>query len=163
MSMGPRKLTLRRTLDATVGEVFAAFLFPDALKHWWAPEGYAVLHAEVDARVGGRYSLEMRALGDSHIVTIHGVYREIDPPTRLVFTHTFEQHSSDDPFTAVGLTGHYTLVTIQLRPRGDVTELVLVQEEIPSAGAEGVLSAGWDGILDKLAGYVGRASGVDAC
>ena len=37
---------------------------PEALERWWAPAGYAVLQAEVDARVGGRYSLEMRRSGD---------------------------------------------------------------------------------------------------
>jgi len=161
--MGPRKLTLHRTLNAAVADVFAAFLSPDALKHWWAPAGYEVRHAEVDARVGGRYSLEMRALSDSHIVSIHGVYREIDPPTRLVFTHTFEQYSSDDPFAAVGLTGHYTLVTVELNAHREVAELVLVQEEIPTTEAEGVLSAGWHTILDKLAEYVDTASRADAC
>lgn len=154
--MRRRKLTLRRTLNAAAADVFAAFLSPNALKHWWAPAGYEVLHAEVDARVGGQYSLEMRALSDAHIVSIHGVYREIDPPTRLVFTHTFEQHSSDDPFAAVGLTSHDTLVTVELYAHRDVTEVVLVQEEIPTTEAEGILSAGWHTILDKLEGYVAR-------
>jgi uncharacterized protein YndB with AHSA1/START domain len=118
-----------------------------------------VQHAEVDARVGGRYRLEMRALSDSHTVSIHGVYREIAPPTRLRFTHTFEQHNSGDQFAAIGLTSHYTLVTVEVRARGDGTELVLMQEEIPSAEAERMLSAGWDAILDKLARYIARSDG----
>jgi uncharacterized protein YndB with AHSA1/START domain len=157
--MGASTLTLRRTLTAPAADVFAAFLSPHALKQWWAPAGYEVLDAEVDARPGGRYRLEMRDLRDSHLVSVHGVYREIVPPTRLVFTHTFEQHSSDDPFTAVGLTDHFTLVTVELHANRDLTEVVLVQEEIPSAEAEGVLTVGWTTILDKLARYVARTDG----
>lgn len=156
MSTEPRRLTLRRTLNASAAEVFAAFLSADALKHWWAPAGYEVVHAEVDAQVGGRYWLEMRPLGGSPSVSIHGVFREIDPPKRLVFTHTFEQHSSDEPFAATGLTRHHTLVTVGLHIHRGVTEVVLVQEEIPSAEAEGVLRRGWDSILDRLAAYVAQ-------
>jgi uncharacterized protein YndB with AHSA1/START domain len=138
-----------------VADVFAAFLSAYALKSWWAPAGYEVARAEVDARVGGRYRLEMRPLDGSPSVSIHGVFRELDPPRRLVFTHTFEQ-SSGEPFAAAGLTDHFTLVTVELRADRDGTEVVLVQEEIPSTAAGGVLRQGWESILDRLAAYATR-------
>jgi hypothetical protein len=52
------------------------------------------------------------------------------------------------------LTDHYTLVTVELRVHRDGTEVVLVQEEIPSAEAGSVLQRGWASILDRLAEYV---------
>jgi uncharacterized protein YndB with AHSA1/START domain len=154
--MEQRRLTLRRTLNAPVAEVFAAFLSANALESWWAPAGYEVIRAEVDARVGGHYRLVMRPLDGSPSVSIHGVFREIDPPARLVFTHTFEE-GSGDLFAIAGLTDHHTLVTVELRADRDGTELVLVQEQIPSTAAEGVLRPGWESILTRLAAYVACA------
>jgi len=151
-------LTLRRLFAAPATAVFAAFVSAEALKEWWAPPGYVAVEAHVDARVGGEYRVVMRALADAHIVSVHGIYQEITPPTKLVFTHTFERQSSDTPFAAAGLAGHDTLVTVELHAQGDVTELVLVQEQIPTT-AEQMLQAGWRGILDALAGYLNRANG----
>lgn len=152
-------LTLRRILQAPAVAVFAAFVSSEALREWWAPPGFEVIEARVNAEVGGEYHVVMRALTDAHIVAVRGVYREITPPAKLVFTHTFESRSSDPRFAAAGLIGHHTLVTVELHARGDVTELVLVQEQIPTAEAEQVLQAGWHGILETLARYLTRAGG----
>jgi uncharacterized protein YndB with AHSA1/START domain len=145
-------------MNAAAVDVFAAFLSADALKHWWAPAGYEVLHAAVDARVGGRYRLETQAPDGSLSVSIHGVFREIDPPRRLVFTHTFAQDSDDEPLAAAGLIDHPTLVTVELRVHGGVTKVVLVQETIPTEEAERVLRHGWVSILDRLGAYVAQSA-----
>jgi uncharacterized protein YndB with AHSA1/START domain len=116
----------------------------------------------VDARVGGQYRVVMRAHTGSEIVYVHGTFLEISPPTRLVFTHTFERRSSHAPLAEVGLDALHTRVTVVLHARGDVTEVVLVQEKIPTMDAEQMLRLGWLGILEKLAGYLGRARN-DAC
>ncbi len=157
--MQARKLTLRRTFQAAAAAVFAALVSAQAIKEWWSPDGFEVVAAQVDARVGGRYSMVLRSQTDPYVVYEHGVYREITPPTRLVFTHTFEDRSTYPPLAAVGVAGHETLVTVELRSQGDVTELVLVQEQIPTSAAEEMLRGGWQSVLEKLARYVERASG----
>jgi len=46
--------------------------------------------AEVDLRVGGRYRIRMQEPdGASHTVT--GVYLEVDPPRRVVYTWHWEE------------------------------------------------------------------------
>ena len=151
------KLILRRTFQAPIAEVYQAFLSAEALKEWWSPEGFVAVAAQVDARVGGQYSLVMHSQTGSDVVYVRGLYREITPPTKLVFTHVFEAGSTYPPFTAAGLIGHETLVTVELYPQGDVTELVLVQEQLPTPTADELVQLGWQGIFEKLAGYVGRA------
>jgi uncharacterized protein YndB with AHSA1/START domain len=146
----PRKLALRRTFAAPPEKVFQAFLSGEALKAWWSPEGYLAIEAYADARVGGEYRVVMRSQSGADTVYVRGVYREINPPHRLVFTHTFESRGGSAPFAHAGLVGHETLVTVELTAKGDKTELVLVQERIPSADAETMLRGGWEGILDKL-------------
>jgi hypothetical protein len=74
----------------------------------------------------------------------------------LVFTHIFEQFSSDEELVAAGLIDHQTLVTVELREHGAVTEVLLVQEKVPSEEAEGVLRYGWGSILDRLGAHVAQ-------
>jgi len=151
-----RTLTLRQTFHAPPAAVFQAFVSAEALKEWWSPEGYAAVEVQVDARVGGRYSVVMRSDAGSDTVYVHGVYREISPPRRLAFTHMFEHRGSSAPFARVGLTDHETLVTVEFIARGDATELVLVQEQIPTLDAEQMLQGGWQGILAHLARHLER-------
>jgi uncharacterized protein YndB with AHSA1/START domain len=150
----PRKLTFRRTFAAPPEKVFQAFLSGEALKTWWSPEGYVAIEAHTDVRIGGEYRVVMRSQSGADTVYIRGVYREVSPPHRLVFTHSFESRGSSAPFAQAGLVGHDTLVTVEFTARGDKTSLVLVQEQIPSAEAESMLRGGWDGILDKLVRHV---------
>jgi uncharacterized protein YndB with AHSA1/START domain len=152
-----RKLTRRRIFHASPEEVFQAFVSAEALKEWWSPEGYVVVEAHTDVRVGGQYRLVMRAQIGSETVYVRGAYEEITPPHKLVFTHMFEQQGRGGPLARVGLAGHQTLVTVEFKAHGSATELVLVQENIPTPGAEELVQVGWQGILDHLALYLGRA------
>jgi uncharacterized protein YndB with AHSA1/START domain len=157
-----RKLALRRTFQAPPEKVFQAFVSAEALKEWWSPKGYVAVEVHVDARVGGQYRLAMRSQTGSETVYVRGVYREISPPNKLVFTHIFERRGSVAPFEQVGLADHQTLVTVEFKGHGDTTELILVQEKIPTRAAEELVEVGWRGIFDKLAGYLGRITGSDA-
>lgn len=150
------RLTFRQTFHAPPEAVFAAFVSAEALKEWWSPEGYAAVEVQVDARVGGRYSVVMRSHAGSDTVYVRGVYREISRARRLVFTHRFEHRGSSVPFARLGLAGHETLVTVEFIARGEMTEMVLVQEQIPTPEAEQMLQVGWQGILANLARHLER-------
>ena len=47
-----------------------------------------------------------------------------------------------------------TLVTVELYPRGEETELVLIHERLPSADIAASYNAGWLTIVEKCAGYL---------
>jgi len=64
---------------------------PEHVKHWWGclAEGYSVPVCEIDLRPGGAWRFVNRhPKGEA---AFHGEYREIAPPSRLVFTEIFEQ------------------------------------------------------------------------
>jgi glutathione S-transferase len=149
-----RKLTRRRIFQALPEEVFQAFVSAEALREWWSPEGYVVVEAHADVRVGGQYRLVMRAQTGSETVYVRGSYEEITPPHKLVFTHMFENRDSGGLLARAGLAGHQTLVTVEFKAHGSTTELVLVQENIPTPDAEELVQVGWQGILDHLASYL---------
>lgn len=135
-------LRLERTYDASPEEVFNAWTNPEVLRRWWAvdPEGSTPI-AEVDLRVGGRYRLSMEhPSGPKH--TVGGVYREVSPPDRLVYSWCWEQDN--------GQPGHVSTVTVEFRADGERTNLVLEHTGLASAESRDQHAHGWNACLDIL-------------
>ena len=76
---------------------------------------------------------------------VGGVYREIVPPERLVFTWAWE----DDALSH--RAGHETLVTVSLRALGNRTELTLAARTLRQRGSRDSHGHGWNGSFDRLA------------
>lgn len=56
-----KELSLSKTFDATVEEVWQIWKDPELLKLWWGPDKFTCDVAEVDFRVGGTTLLNMKA------------------------------------------------------------------------------------------------------
>ena len=137
-------VTLVRRIKASPARIWAAITEPGQMIQWWGPDAGPTLRAEADVRPGGRFSIVFRLLnGDEHNPT--GVYREVVPERRLVFTWEW----ADAP-------ERESLVTFLLRPIDGGSELTLIHERLPQ---EAVTSheAGWTGFLGKLSDYLGDA------
>ena len=78
-------ITMIRTFDAPRERVFQAWTDPIHLAQWWGPHGFTNPVCEVDLRVGGAWRIDMQA-PDGTIYPNKGVYREVVPPDRLVFS-----------------------------------------------------------------------------
>src|SRR5688572_31811990 len=81
-----REILITRLFDAPRRLVFEAMTKPEHIKRWWGAlgDGYSVPVCEVDLRPGGKWRFVNRhPKGEA---AFHGVYREITPPDRLVFT-----------------------------------------------------------------------------
>jgi uncharacterized protein YndB with AHSA1/START domain len=134
-------LTITRTFPAPRERVFHAWTEPQALLTWWSggPELAPAL-AEVDLRVGGRYRLGMRAPDGVSIYVCTGVFREIHPPARLVYTWAWE-----------GTPEPETVVTVEFRKQGEGTEVTLVHEGFEGVDVRHRHLQGWEGCLESLA------------
>ena len=137
-------LVLRRTFDAPVERVFAAWLSPDAVRAFMVGDAKAVLDASVDARVGGAYHLTWDT--DDGPMTVRGVYREIVENRRIVCTWVFDE---DDPADVVE-----SLLTLEFAPRGEGTELVLTHTNLRHEESRDGHATGWQSIFDKLAAFI---------
>jgi uncharacterized protein YndB with AHSA1/START domain len=134
-------LTLKRRLNAPPAKVFAAWTDPKKMKNWMGPEGVVGISCDIDARAGGRYRLVMRAPnGEEHDVS--GVYREVVPDQKLVFTWAWKSTPERE-----------SLVTVALKPDGDGTLLTLTHEQFFDEKAREGHTRGWTGTLDKLEQY----------
>ncbi len=151
-STATHSLRVSRTIRAEPDRLFRAWTDPEALKHWWRmdEEGWAFAGASIDLRVGGLYRLSMTGPdGKKHVAT--GIYREIQRPSRLVFTWDWEN-------PAVGLGE--TLVTVELKPLGTrLTEVVVTHERFRDANRVPRHQHGWTQLLGLLDRFHRRSSG----
>ena len=76
---------------------------------------------------------------DGTVFLAFGEYLEISAPRKLVFTWSSAIPAIDR-----------SLVTVELRPVGDATELTLTHENLPDTDEGRAHSVGWDGTLDSL-------------
>ncbi len=129
--MTPHRHSLRlsRIIRADAATLFRAWTDPEEL-----------------LRVGGRYRLGMTDPdGRKHFAV--GLYREIRPPVRLVFTWDWEE-----PAIRVG----DTVVTVEFTDAvGDRTEVVLTHERFTDPARMGRHQEGWTDLLNLLQRHVG--------
>lgn len=134
-------LKLDRTFRARRERVFQAFTDAVHLQKWWGPPGTTISACELDPKPGGSWLTTMRA-PDGSEMSVSGVYREVEAPSRLVFTWAWTQED--------GSRGHETLVTLEFLDQGEATDLVLTQETFQDEDAMGKHEGGWQGCFDCL-------------
>lgn len=134
-------LRVSRVIRTDRETAFRAWTEAEQMKRWAAPEGGTVTRALSDVRVGGRYRIEMvTADGGEH--TAVGEYREVEAPSRLVYTWDWEGD---------GGMGD-TLVTVEFREADGGTEVVLTHERFPDVEARDNHAVGWESCLNRLEG-----------
>jgi uncharacterized protein YndB with AHSA1/START domain len=131
------EIRMTRLFDAPRHLVFEAMTRPEHVTQWWGRlgEGYSVPVCEIDLRPGGAWRFVNRhPKGEAGF---HGEYREITPPSRLVFTEIFEEF----PDVVSVVTGDFTdeggktrlTVTVHY-PSRDVRDMVLASGMAKGAG-----------------------------
>ena len=132
-------LSIVRKFDAGPAKVWRAITEPEMLKQWMGPsDAFKVPVAETDLRVGGRYRIVMNA-PDGEVHDVSGVYREIVPNRKLVYTWAWKSTPERE-----------SVVTIELRAAGGGTELTLTHEQFADEQARDRHQQGWNGCLASL-------------
>jgi uncharacterized protein YndB with AHSA1/START domain len=131
-------LTLKRRINAAPAKVYAAWTQPEKIALWFGPDSGAVLEAESDVRVGGRFHVAFKTeSGERHDVS--GVYREVETDRKLVYTWAWKSTPERE-----------SLVTVTFKPDGTATLLTLLHEQFFDETARDNHRSGWIGALDKL-------------
>jgi len=88
-----REIVLTRLFDAPRQLVFEAMTKCEHVKRWWGclDERYSMPVCEIDLRLGGAWRFVGKG-PEGVYPAFYGVYREIAPPDRLVFTEIFEPY-----------------------------------------------------------------------
>jgi len=83
---GDRQIVVTRLFNAPRGLVFEAWTKAEHVAHWWDPSGVPLAVCEIDLRPGGAFRWVNRAPDGGEGYSFAGIYREIVPPEKLVFT-----------------------------------------------------------------------------
>jgi len=137
-------LTITRRLRARPEKVYAAWTQPEQLIRWFgtAKAKPGSFKAEIDLRVGGRYRISFEhESGEYH--EVGGIYREVVPNERLVFTWAW--HSTPE---------RESLVTVQLKPDDGGTLLVFNHAQFFDEAARDNHQRGWNELFTQLENLV---------
>ncbi len=138
MSGPTHTLKIVRRLRHERARVFAALTDPLKMARWFFAYRGGGAKVSNDLRPGGRYVIEMT--DGKERCAPQGVYLEIVPPARLVFTWSTDKLAAE------------TKVTIELLEDGPGTKLVLTHELPPEQLPPH--EAGWVTCLDHLEAFL---------
>ncbi|MBE1574188.1 SRPBCC domain-containing protein [Amycolatopsis roodepoortensis] len=139
-------LTITRVLDAPRELVFRMWTDPDHLAHWWGPVGFTATSCTVNLAEGGKWRTCMSD-GETEFWA-SGVYHEIVPPERLVFSFAWEEPE--------GSRGHDTLVTVVLSDLDGKTEMAFHQAIFETVAERDSHSEGWQSCFGRLVTHLGE-------
>src|ERR1700731_2556448 len=131
------EIRMTRLFDAPRHLVFDAMTKPEHVKQWWGRlgEGYSVPVCEIDLRPGGAWRFVNRHPKGG--AAFHGEYREITPPSRVVFTEIFELFPDTVSVVTAELSeeGGNTRLTATVRyPSPQVRDMVIASGMAKGAG-----------------------------
>lgn len=136
-------LTLVRQIAARPSIVFEALTTAEGIRAWFGPDALPVVHAEIDARVGGAYRVCFQTLdGQQH--EAFGEVLDVDPPRRLVMTWRYAHGGEPEE------QGHTSRIEIEVTPFEGGSELTFTHTELQNAVSQASHERGWTGALAKL-------------
>jgi uncharacterized protein YndB with AHSA1/START domain len=137
-------IVMSREFEAPRELVFALYTRPEHVKRWWGPRNVTLSTCEIDLRPGGAWRYVF-SKGDGPGMTFKGVYREIIPPEKLVYTLIYDMDQIRD---------HPAIVTETFEAIGNRTRMTQTVCHDSFASRDGHLSSGMESgaaeTLDRL-------------
>ena len=139
-----RTVRIHRVLRCPPEKLYRAFLEPGAMTKWLPPYGFTCKVHHMDVKVGGTYRMSFTNFTTGNGHSFGGVYRELIPNERLVYTDKFEDPNMTDEM----------VTTITLRQVACGTEITATQEGIPAMIPVEMCYLGWQESMEQLAKLV---------
>ena len=135
------ELTITRIFDAPRELVFRCMIEPEHLTHFWGPIGVSapIEKIKIDPRPGGVFETVMVNDADGSEYPTRGVFVEVTPPEKIVWTEP-----------DLGITNSSTFIDL-----GDGrTEVRIHQSNLPAEFTSDEAQAGFQSSLDRFANYL---------
>jgi uncharacterized protein YndB with AHSA1/START domain len=117
-------LKVARTIRAEPDAVFAAWTQPEHMKLWSAPEGMDIQMKNAE---GGEHNAR-------------GVYHEIERPSRLVYTWSWDEYPDAGE----------SLIVVEFKAVDGGTEVTMVHSGLPTEELVKEHEVGWTSCLNRL-------------
>lgn len=145
-----RELVITRVFSAPRDLVWKMWTDPEHAKHWWGPTHHPAVTMTMDPRPGGHWRHCLRSVETGEDLWHHGVFREVVPPERLVFTFSWEVE---------GERGVENVVTVTFTAQGDKTLMVFRHAPFLSVGERDGHNGGWTSTFDRFDAYLAAERG----
>ncbi|QBR71840.1 polyketide cyclase [Beijerinckiaceae bacterium] len=142
-----RELVITRIFEAPREVVFKAWTDPSQAKKWWGPKDHPAIELEMDVRPKGAWRGCLRSIETGKELWHRGVFHEISPPERLVFTFAWDEE---------GERGLETLVTVTFSDQNGKTQMTFHHAPFQSIEERDGHQGGWTSTFDRLADYLGE-------
>jgi uncharacterized protein YndB with AHSA1/START domain len=153
-----KKLTLTRTFQAPIDEVWRAWTDAELLKEWWAPAGMHCSHVTADVHEEGRFLYCFKKDDDDTEYWGRGIYQTITEPTFLSYLDSFtDKKGNDVPPSHYGMPGDEvveSLTEITLKEDKNGTHVILAADNPFGAQMTKEMTKSWNEMFDKLAGVL---------
>ena len=142
-------LSFTRTLAAPRRLIWECWTKPEHIPHFFVPVPHKVTAVSIDLRVGGRFDTTFDV--DGTVMDNRGVYLEVVPETRLVFTDGYSEgwKPAPDPFMTA-------ILLLADAPGGGTTYTAIARHRSPeSAKAHEAMGFfdGWGTVATQLETY----------
>ena len=160
---GDREIVMTWVFDAPRHMVFDAWTKPELLMRWFGgPREWKLTTCEIDLRVGGTLHGCMRS-PEGEDYWFKGIFHEITPPERLVYTDSFADAEGNAVSPAEYGMPDWPMestVTLTFEAEGEgKTRFTLRHAGLPEGTGSDMTEAGWSQSFDRLAEYVANESG----
>lgn len=148
------RITIERTYQARIEDVWALWTTKDGIESWWVPDGFTVKVRSIDLRPGGelRYAMTATARAQVEFMKKAGmpltnehqvVYTEVVPASRLGFTHLVDFIPDVESYEVAML--------VELHETTKGVRMVLTIDRMHDDVWTQRAVAGWESELGKLA------------
>ncbi len=145
---GQLDIRMSRDFNAPRELVFKACTDPALLAQWWGQKSTTTTVDKLEPRMGGLWRFIERD-ADGQEYAFRGVFHEVTPPERLVYTFEFEP-----------MPGHILLETIEFEEHDGKTRVIDTsvfqsvedRDGMIASGMEGGAEESWDQLEELLKG-----------
>lgn len=132
-----REVKVVRTFNAPRALVYQAYTDPKLVARWMlGPPGWTMPLCEMNVRAGGEYRWRWRSDEDGKEFGFTGVFREVEPPAKLVHTELY------DPGDVGGDMGGEALIVIEFTEKAGVTTVTSVMDFGSKEGRDAAMATG---------------------
>lgn len=139
-----RVVVVRRRFRAPLAFLFQAWTEAGRLARWFGPKGWSVDRIEADARPGGSWRAWFKTASGASVY-VGGVYIEVQPDRRIVFTWDTNMEG--------GKAEAISVVTVEFRDEADGVEISVTHRKLTTDQAVD-MDVGWSNTFDSLQDYV---------
>jgi len=148
-----RKVSIERTFNASIEEIWKLWTTTDGIESWWGPDGFEVKVRKLDLRPGGEFLYAMTAIAPEQVEFLKKAGMPLTTETRARYTEVvplkriaFAQLADFIPGVAAYEVA--TAVEFDTTPRG--ARMVLTLDAMHDESWTKMAVMGWESQLDKL-------------